>query len=90
MSTRFRINPKELLQEIGGTNVLLDITSGHYFELNSTGALALRALSNGATREQTVTQITARFDAESAQVEADLETLISQLLERNLLTIYES
>ena len=58
---------------------LLDEKSGQYFNLNPTGALILRSLLDGETREQAAEQLTAEYDVDLETAGRDIEELIAEL-----------
>ncbi|MEV4443460.1 lasso peptide biosynthesis PqqD family chaperone [Streptomyces sp. NPDC049577] len=51
--------------------VLLDEADGRYWQLNSTGALVLRALLEGATSQQTAQRLSERYPALPRERAAD-------------------
>ncbi|WP_119726785.1 lasso peptide biosynthesis PqqD family chaperone [Thermomonospora amylolytica] len=59
--------------------VLLDERSGDYWQLNPTGALAVRRLLAGDTPEQAAAALAAEFDVTADQALADVRALLEQL-----------
>ncbi|MEU7105774.1 lasso peptide biosynthesis PqqD family chaperone [Streptomyces stramineus] len=65
--------------------VLLDETSGRYWQLNGTAARILRALLDGATPPQVAAALTARHpDLAPERANGDVTTLITTLTEARL------
>ncbi|OLZ44177.1 hypothetical protein BS329_37675 [Amycolatopsis coloradensis] len=64
--------------------VLLDERTGRYFQLNSTGALIMRSLLDGATPRQVADTLTATCDVAAERVAADVEALLTRLAEAGL------
>lgn len=59
--------------------VLLSQRTGHYWQLNQTGAYALQRLLAGCTMDQLAEEFAARFDIAPAQAHEDLATMTEQL-----------
>jgi Coenzyme PQQ synthesis protein D (PqqD) len=59
--------------------VLLDERSGRYWQLNSSGALVLRTLLDGATLEQAATTLAARYPVCQEQASGDVTALVTSL-----------
>ena len=64
--------------------VLLDQRSGHYWELNPTGALVVRTLMEGGDEATAVAALVARFDIDRAQAARDVGALVRDLREAGL------
>jgi Coenzyme PQQ synthesis protein D (PqqD) len=58
---------------------LLDEDSGEYWNLNPTGALALRTLLNGGTTAQAVQELTEEYAVDAATATRDVEDLVGGL-----------
>lgn len=83
-STRLRPAPGVLSRRVGDDSVLLDPASGQYFELNSTGSLVWELLAASPSREELLAGLEAEFEAEPAELEADVDALLAELLGRGL------
>ncbi|WP_411143405.1 lasso peptide biosynthesis PqqD family chaperone [Streptomyces sp. x-80] len=59
--------------------VLLSERTGHYWQLNRTGAYALRRLLAGCTMDQVAEEFADRFDIAPAQAHEDLTAVTEQL-----------
>ncbi|KOT90416.1 hypothetical protein ADK86_26215 [Streptomyces sp. NRRL F-5755] len=59
--------------------VLLDRSSGKYWQLNATGALVLRTLLEGATSEKAVHDLAERYPAAAHRAADDVDLLIGRL-----------
>jgi hypothetical protein len=77
-----------LLQKLGQDLVLMDVQSGHYFELNATGAAMLELMLAGADQTHVISAISARFDAPESRIGEDLAALQSQLQAQKLIAFY--
>jgi Coenzyme PQQ synthesis protein D (PqqD) len=59
--------------------VLLDERSGRYWQLNSSGALVLRRLLDGATPEEVTKTLTTRYPVSQEQAGSDVAALVASL-----------
>ncbi|ONI80974.1 HPr-rel-A system PqqD family protein [Actinosynnema sp. ALI-1.44] len=59
--------------------VLLDERAGEYFQLNPSGALALRTLLDGGTPDQAVRALTEQFDVDGERAGKDVMALVADL-----------
>ena len=74
-----------LSRELDGEAVLLDLRSGHYFGLNSTGSRVWAALKDGKEAEQIAEGIVEEFDVDLDRALADTRAFIDMLFERGLI-----
>jgi hypothetical protein len=58
---------------------LLDEDSGQYWNLNPTGALALRTLLGGGTTAQVVQELTEQYAVDVETASKDVEDLLGEL-----------
>jgi Coenzyme PQQ synthesis protein D (PqqD) len=58
---------------------LLDEDSGRYWNLNPTGAIALRTLLAGGTTAQVVRELTEQFAVDPETASRDVEDLLGEL-----------
>ncbi|XVV00167.1 lasso peptide biosynthesis PqqD family chaperone [Actinosynnema sp. CA-248983] len=66
--------------------VLLDEDTGHYWQLNPTGAVVVRMLMDGRGAEDAVKALTEEFDVDEAQAAGDVATLVASLRSAGLVT----
>jgi hypothetical protein len=72
-------------QEVEGQVVLLLLTGGEYFRLDDVGSRMWTALLEHGTVPATVATIRDEFDAPAEVLEADLTTLVTELVGAGLL-----
>lgn len=84
MGFQFRSGVSTADTEYG--TVLLDERSGHYWQLNPTGALVVRTLLAGGTHGDAVAALVEQFQVEDAQASADVATLLAELRSAGLVT----
>lgn len=66
-------------EEIDGEAILMNHDTGMYFNSTGSGGLIWRAISMGASRDQTVAVLAAHYDLESDAVRADVTAFIAEL-----------
>lgn len=66
--------------------VLLDEDSGHYWQLNPTGAAVVRLLLAGRTPDEAAKALTEEFDVDEPQAMRDVSTLVDGLRSAGLVT----
>ena len=59
--------------------VLLDERSGKYYQLNSSGAVVLRALVESGSTEDAVRELCERFPSQTNRIAADVAAVIEHL-----------
>lgn len=76
-----------LAQELDGECVLLNLETEDYHSLDPVGARAWQLLAESGDTERAIEQLTAEYDADSATVRQDLQTLVADLVTRGLLAV---
>lgn len=86
LNDSFAVSEEVVTRDVGGEMVLLNLSSGLYFGLDTVGARVWELLSQ---RSQTLAQVCdaleAEFDAPRQTIEADLLALAGQLSEQDLI-----
>lgn len=86
LSDRFTVSSDVVAREVGGEVVLLDLSSGQYFGLDSVGGRIWELLSERPHELQELCdRIEEEFDAPRDQIEADLLALAQQLSDQELI-----
>jgi hypothetical protein len=84
------IQNAEIIQsKIGDEVVMLDMTSGFYFGLNSVASVIWQKMKEGISFEALINQLIEEFQVERELCEKDTRELIDQLLEKNIIRILE-
>lgn len=88
---RIRRNDRIVFQamEESAGGVLLNLDSGEYRHLNSTGALIWSLLETQPTRAQLLTELGSRITDPPPDMEQELDAFLSSLEERELVTVEE-
>lgn len=77
--TELRLRQDAIWRNAGGEVLAADGELSTYFSTNPTGALIWNALADGATREQLVALLVARFDVETDRAERDVDAFVGEL-----------
>ena len=85
MAQVLRPSADVIFRELDGEAVLLDLASGRYFGLNAVGTRAWTLLAAGTALDAAVAALAAEFDAPAAEITADVNALVSDLVARGLL-----
>jgi hypothetical protein len=67
-----------------GGLVLLNQSTGRYFQLNATGSLIVKALVDGADPAELVDRLSTARGPSAEQVAADIDRLLEQLRDKGL------
>ena len=81
---RFTISDDVVHRELEGEAVVLSLGSGMYFGLNPTGTRVWSLIETGASVEEIAATISEEFSHPLAEVRADVDEVIGQLLEKGL------
>jgi hypothetical protein len=74
-------------RELDGELVLLNFDTESYFGLDEVGARIWEVLRDAATVEAGITQLLAEFDVDEARLRADVEALLTQLVDGGLVAL---
>lgn len=74
-------------RDVDGDIVALDLETSTYFSANGTASVLLRALTDGATKEDLVGLIVKDFRVDDATAAADVDAFIQSLQELDLLDV---
>jgi hypothetical protein len=73
--------------EIDGEMVILDIESGHFFQLNQIGSRIWEALEAPTTMGELCRSMQDRFDVDQETCRGDVSDFVARLSENGLVTI---
>jgi hypothetical protein len=82
-----RLGKHVTLSESEGGAVLLDLRSGRYWQLNTTGVLVLQTLLDGGDEERAVAAVAARYPVDPDRAHADVRSLVTALRDARLVTV---
>jgi hypothetical protein len=84
-STTLTMPDPVLVRKVHDEMVLLDMTSEQYFGLNAVGVCVVEAIKAGADLDGAINAVSDAFDADSAQIDADVRALVDDLVSTGLL-----
>ncbi|WP_020670106.1 lasso peptide biosynthesis PqqD family chaperone [Amycolatopsis nigrescens] len=79
-----RLHEHVSIAETEDNVVLLDERAGQYWQLNPTGALALRTVLDGGTTEQAVLALTEQYEIDADRAAEDVTALLTSLRDAGL------
>lgn len=90
MAVRWAPSPDALARELDGEVLVLDLKSSHYFGLTGSGARIWQLVEAGDDGHAVVQTLTREFDADEAQLVADVSRFLTDLVARGLLVTREA
>lgn len=84
--TRLQRNEGVLLQEVDGSTVLLKPATGQYYALEDVSQDIWAYCDGSRTANEIVAEIQREYDAEPAEIEADVLALLQEFLDEQLVT----
>ena len=72
---------------LDGESVLLQTSSGTYFGFNQVGTHIWELLSEPHSVEQVTQSVVEQYDVERPRCQADIESLLSELIEKELVRV---
>lgn len=82
---RLRVNSENVVfEEVDGEVIAIDLGGGAYYSIGGSGTAIWALLAGGASADEICAALVARFDADAEAVRAEVEGLLSTLLESGL------
>lgn len=87
MTETYRVNSNDIMHEtIDGEVVIVNLESGAYYAFDGSGEFIWNRLSEeGASRQQLLAELQARYAADAPEIETAVEHFIAQLLDEQLI-----
>jgi Coenzyme PQQ synthesis protein D (PqqD) len=86
MSNRYRVNsPRVMHETIEGEVIVIDLSTGSYYSLRSSGAEIWHALERGLREDEIANALAVRYDGEAAEITAAVSKLLDELREEGLI-----
>lgn len=85
MSERFRVTSQVHARRFDDEVVILDLGQGEYFSLGAVGATVWELVQNGATLDDAVSGVVARYEVDEATARGDVGALVADLVAAGLL-----
>ncbi len=86
-SRRLKIPEHVLHQNLQGETILLELDNGTYFGLDEVGTRFWELVGLHGRFDAAVESILEEYEVERAQLEEDLESLVTELIEKGLLEV---
>jgi hypothetical protein len=87
--TCFILNEGEVASKIiDGEAILINLSNGVYYSLDTTGAVIWEHLASGHSFDTMFNVLLARYDIGAEQLKADLERIISELCNEKLIFVH--
>lgn len=87
---RYSVNNGQVISEIiDGEAVMINLTTGNYYSLNQAGAAIWDAVEAGASDEEIVQHLAARYDASHDELTAAVTQLLEELRREELVVPVE-
>jgi len=87
--TRVSVPDCVITRVVGDSTVILDVDSGRSFTLDAIGTRVWTLLSDTGSLQATIDALLVEFDADAAELERDVATLIAQLSDKHLLDVHD-
>tara|TARA_R110002049_G_scaffold247322_2_gene421496 strand:- start:779 stop:1093 length:315 start_codon:yes stop_codon:yes gene_type:complete len=84
------LSPKVISQEIAGETVILDLEHECYFGLDAVGSRIWQLIREGASLRTIRNTLLNEYDVEEAQLQSDLEALLTDACNRGLITLHQA
>lgn len=87
---RFSVNTGQVISEvIDGEAVMINLTTGNYYSLNEVGAAVWEAVAAGASADEAVERLSARYEGSREELAAAVGTLLEELRREELIVAAE-
>jgi hypothetical protein len=84
---RYRVNDPQVISEtVGGETIIVNLASGHYFNLQGTAVEVWEAILRGESTAGVVAGLAARYAAADGEIEEAVDTLLTELTVAELVT----
>jgi hypothetical protein len=84
VENHLRVSPRAIWRIVDGEAVILALDGGHYFGLNGVGTRIWMLLHEGLSEAAICAQVFQEFDAERAELEADVAGFLQDLIAKGL------
>ena len=84
-SSRARVAPEIMIQEVGGESVILDLKTEKYLGLDEVGTRMWQVLLESDSIQAAYDTLLAEYEVPPTQLEEDLRDFVDRLLENGLI-----
>jgi hypothetical protein len=87
---RYRTSsPAVVSDTVDNETIIVNLDNGTYYDLNHVGAAIWEPLERGAGAVEIVAELVARFNADRAQAERDVDALVERLVDEGLIVAHD-
>jgi hypothetical protein len=87
----YRTNaPQVMAETIGGETIIVNLASGHYFNLQGSGVEIWEGITNGDSVSSLIARLEAEFEAPRGEIETSVKQLLDDLVEEELIVADEA
>ena len=88
---RYRANaPQVMAETIGGETIIVNLATGHYFNLQGRGVEIWEGLAQGESVPTVVARLKALYDAPEGEIEGSVSQLVDDLLNEELIVLADA
>jgi hypothetical protein len=85
LSRRFSVPKDVMAREVGDETVILDLSNGTYYGLDSVGTRVWMLVGQGLTLDEVCNRMLDEFEVDRDTLAYDVSALVNELLSRSLL-----
>jgi Coenzyme PQQ synthesis protein D (PqqD) len=83
---QYRVNSPHVISEtVGGETIIVNLASGHYFNLQGTAVEVWQGLERGDSAETIVLELEQRFEAGAGEIDAAVNKLLDDFVAAELI-----
>jgi hypothetical protein len=83
---RYRVNSPQVISEtLAGETIIVNLASGHYFNLQGSAVDVWEALEHGAATEAIVDHLEGRYEAADGEISGAVDKLLAELTAADLI-----
>ncbi len=87
----YRVNePNVIAETIGGETIIVNLTKGHYYNLEGSGVEIWERIVRGESVEDIIQALDRRYDAPHAEVRDAVERLVGEFCAEELIVVSEN
>lgn len=84
-TSKYQLVDNVLFQKVDNETVILEPENGNYFTLDPVGTFMIENLQQGKNLEQIIESVKSTYDVSANEVEADLNELLTNMLNQKLI-----
>ena len=85
----YRLAENVLFQKVSEETVILEPETGEYYTLNAIGTFLIEQFQQDHSKTEVISLVLENYQADEAEVSQDIDTLLTQMLNKKLLVLVE-